>query len=179
MLTERNLNTYISYKKKVLSMPYNYPNNYYLIRHFIKFTLLLSLFSFSNYAISEDKAYQLYKAAENGDIETVEQLISEGVSVNAKNKSGSYALNAAAYKNDHKLIELLLKHGADVDSRNRGLDTPLICTTKYSNGNENTIMMLLEAGSDVNAVDEDGNTALHYAKKKNQKAAVEILEASN
>ena len=161
-------------------MTYLYHTHLQPFRLILQITFISLLFLTSTTAISDDdKAYQLYKAAENGDIETVEKLISEGVSVNAKNKSGSYALNAAAYKNDHKLIKILLKHGANIDSRNRGLDTPLICATKYSSGDEETLMMLLEAGSDVNAVDEDGNTALHYAKKKDQKAAVEILEASN
>ena len=154
--------------------PYYY-KSYYILTRIFQMTLLISLFSMSNYAISDDAPYKLYKAAENGDIETVEKLISEGVSVNAENKSGSYALNAAAYKNDHKLIKLLLDNGADVDSRNRGLDTPLICATKYSSGNEVTVKMLLEAGSDVNAVDEDGNTALFYAKKKEQTTAAAIL----
>ena len=154
--------------------PYYY-KSHNLLKRIFQMALLLSLFSMCNYAISDDAAYKLYKAAENGDIEVVEQLISEGVSVNAKNKSGSYALNAAAYKNDHKLIKLLLNNGADIDSRNGELDTPLICATKYSSGNEVTVKMLLEAGTDVKAVDEDGNTALFYAKKKGQTAAVSIM----
>ncbi len=138
--------------------------------------ILLFLFSISDYALSEsDSAYKLYKAAENGDIETVEQLIAKGVSVNAKNKSGSYALNAAAFKNGHKMIKLLLDNGANVNSQNRGLDIPLICATKNSIGNEKTVKILIEAGSNLDAVDKDGKTALFYALKKDQTAAASIL----
>ena len=137
--------------------------------------VLACTFSSSVFADEEDAPYRLYKAAENGDMDTVKQLIESGVSVNAENKSGSYALNAAAFKNNHEMIQLLIENGADINSRNRGLDTPLICATKYSTGDEKTVKMLVDAGSDLDAVDEDGKTALDYAQKKDQKAAVELL----
>ena len=146
--------------------------------HIVITTILIVLvcaFSSPLFAGEKDASYRLYKAAENGNIETVKQLIENGVNVNAENKSGSFALNAAAFKNNHEMIQLLINNGADINSRNRGLDTPLICATKYSNGDKNTVKMLLDAGSDLDAVDEDGKTALDYALKKDQTAAIELL----
>ncbi|XP_037761267.1 ankyrin repeat domain-containing protein 22 isoform X2 [Chelonia mydas] len=44
--------------------------------------------------------------------------------------------------------------------------------------NENLIKMLLQAGTDVNATDYSGNTALHYAcEMKNQSVVPLLLEA--
>jgi ankyrin repeat protein len=122
------------------------------------------------------EADQLYKAAQNGDIQTVKGLLDKGVSVNTKSSTGSYAINAAAIRNDLAMMRLLVSRGADLNVQNRDGDTPLICATKYGGGKAATIELLVEAGADTAKVDSDGKTALAYAKQKKQNEAARLLE---
>ena len=63
----------------------------------------------------------------------------------------------------------MLEHGACVDARTPRLCTPLMAAVMKAHRNENsqnsqlTIEKLIAANSDLNAVDEDGSTALMLA----------------
>jgi ankyrin repeat protein len=130
-------------------------------------------------AAMADTTNKLYKAAGEGDVIAVEQLISGGADVNGKSSEGSQALNAAAAYNHHEVIKLLVKHGADPNVLNKEGDTPMICATKYAGGDPKTVKLLLGAGPDLSIADNDGKTALDYAKQYNQSEAVALLEKAN
>ncbi len=74
------------------------------------------------------------------------------------------------------MIEILLKRGADPNVQNLQGDTPLICATKYAGGKADTVKLLVDAGSDLAVMDDDGKTALDYAKAKEQQEAIALLE---
>lgn len=124
----------------------------------------------------EDGVERLYKAADTGDTATAKKLIHEGVDVNAETGDGSYALNAAAVSNYHDLVRLLLSHKAAPNVQNSQGDMPLICATKYGGGDATTVKLLLEAGTDMKIADNQGSTALDYAREKGQAAALALLE---
>jgi ankyrin repeat protein len=118
----------------------------------------------------------LYKAAGAGDSAQVSALLDSGTDVNARTGSGSYALNNAAVENNIDVIKILLAHGANPNVQNSQGDTPLICATKYAGGKAATVKLLVEAGTDLAMHDDDGKTALDYAKAKDQKEALAVLE---
>jgi hypothetical protein len=123
-------------------------------------------------------ANALFRATEDGDVDTVKSLIEKGTDVNERNQFGSFALNSAAVKNNLELLRLLIDSGGNVNLQSWSGDTPLICATKYAGGKEKTVTLLLDAGSDVSLKDEDGKTALDYAREKRQVKEIELLENS-
>ena len=118
----------------------------------------------------------LYQAAGDGKSTQVVALLKSGVNVNERTRSKSYALNAAAVENEIDVIRILLDHGADPNVKNSQGDTPLICATKYAGGKAETVELLIKAGTNQDVRDNDGKTALDYAKAKGQQQAVAMLE---
>ena len=118
----------------------------------------------------------LETAAENGNDELIEYLISKGADINLEGQKPP--LIAAAGANYSKTIKLLIdKYHADINVRmNVGLQTPLIEAASFfimsyhDNKKEanlkNTITTLLEYPDiDVNAVDHTGQNAASYLFK--------------
>jgi ankyrin repeat protein len=105
-------------------------------------------------------------------------LLDSGVDANGRTDSGSYALNNAAVENEVEVMKILLARGADPNVQNSQGDTPLICATKYAGGKAATVKLLVEAGTDLAVQDNKGETALDYAKAKEQKEAIALLEGT-
>ena len=82
--------------------------------------------------------------------------------VNICNKQGYTALNAVCTKahvrERKELIALLIERKADTEKAAKGT-TPLISAA--FKGNEEVVDQLLSLGADVNAVNKNGNSALH------------------
>lgn len=118
----------------------------------------------------------LYNAAGDGDSTQVSALLDGGVDANTITGSGSYALNNAAVENEIEVIKILLDRGANPNVQNSQGDTPLICATKYAGGKAATVRLLVDAGTDKAIQDDNGKTALDYAKAKGQEEAIALLE---
>jgi ankyrin repeat protein len=120
----------------------------------------------------------LYDAAGEGDAARVTTLLDGGVDINGRTSDGSYALNNAAVENRVAVMRILLDRGADPNVQNSQGDTPLICATKYAGGEAATVKLLVESGTDLTVRDNKGKTALDYAKAKDERAAIALLEQS-
>lgn len=94
-------------------------------------------------------------------------LIRAGADVNARDESGNHPLYyAAGYPDEDMLITLkeLVWWGADIHSRNIGGETPLHAACERDGAHSKVVEYLLQEGADANAVDDAGDTPLHYLR---------------
>lgn len=131
-------------------------------------------------------------------LELVRQLVSHGANVNARhgkhfamngklNRKDATPLLLAAETGDVPLMRLLVELGADPRLTNADHCTPLLAAAGVGvlgDGDESAgteadaieaIALLLDLGSDINAVDDQGNTAMHGAAYKSWNRLVVFL----
>lgn len=106
-------------------------------------------------------AAPIHDAARDGDIATLERLLSEGANVNAKDAMVGSPLHMAAMTGQSEAARILLEHGARADlAGGMAGQTPLQIAVTTS---AEIASMLLENGADVGKADLEGNTPLHLA----------------
>ncbi|XP_078620301.1 uncharacterized protein LOC144887164 [Branchiostoma floridae x Branchiostoma japonicum] len=120
----------------------------------------------------EEKEKELIDAAGRGDEVRVQQLLAEGVNVNAAH-GGWTALHNAARNGHTGTVQALLTAGAPVDSRSTAEHTPLHFAAEK--GHTGTVTALLTAGADINARDYDSWTPLHKAAENGHPECVRVL----
>jgi uncharacterized protein len=72
----------------------------------------------------------LHLAALNGNVETVEILISRGAKINAENEAGEHAVHYAARSGNESIVRALLRNGCSLAVDTVGL-TPELVVLKY------------------------------------------------
>ena len=107
-------------------------------------------------AVNDNGFTPLLYAANMGYRSVVEVLLEHGADVNARIKNGTTPLGYAVAKGFKSVAELLLSHGADVN-----LATPL--QVAALRGDVPMAELLLSKGAKVDALDNNGRTALSYA----------------
>ncbi len=127
----------------------------------------------------------------------VDELVKHGADVNARLKRGASGRGVlsrvgatpfllAAMTADGPLMRTLLRHGADPKLPNAQHCTPLMAAAGVgclAPGEEagtepealDAVALLIELGNDVNAIDDNGETAMHGAAYKNFPKVVELL----
>mgnify|MGYP000943002094 CR=1 FL=1 len=103
----------------------------------------------------------LMSAAGNGHASTAGALLAGGAEVDAETTQGWTALTLAAQGDSVDTIRVLLAAHADVNHRDKEKKTPLLWYFNRPNMRAPEVLeALIAAGADVNAVPEDGQTAL-------------------
>ncbi|MFQ5569241.1 MAG: ankyrin repeat domain-containing protein [Rhodothermales bacterium] len=91
---------------------------------------------------------QLRQAASEGNLNTVNEALTEGADVNARGDFGDTALNLAAeYGHDH-IVERLLEAGADIENLGGADKTPLM-NAAFA-GQVKVVELLLSQGARIN-----------------------------
>jgi len=107
-------------------------------------------------------AYRTLKAAETGDVATIQKLISSDPAlINVKDPArDEVLLLVAARNNQPEIVAWLLKNGADVNATNRMGSNPLHLAA--FTGNYNLIEMLMNNGTNYRIRNTRGRTPLEY-----------------
>jgi ankyrin repeat protein len=130
-------------------------------------------------------------------LELVEQLVAHGADVNSRlergasgrgvlGRAGATPFLLAAMTADVPFMKALLKHGADPRLTNNQHSTPLMAAAGLGclapgeeAGTEDeaveAVKLTIELGNDVNAVDDNGETAVHGAAYKSFPKVVRLL----
>ncbi|RDD39102.1 Ankyrin repeat domain-containing protein 54 [Trichoplax sp. H2] len=110
---------------------------------------------------SIDMERRLIRAATEGNIQLVCQLIHRGVNVRAADDKRRTALHVAANLGHNGIVKVLIENGADVHQRDCNGNTPLHLAACSSN--IEVLTTLMGAGTSVDATDFNGITPLHLA----------------
>jgi len=133
-------------------------------------------------------------------IELVKKLAAKGANLNARmtkkanlnntrlNEIGATPFLLAALTADAELLKTLASLGADTSLRNIENSTPLMAAAGLATrspgedaGTETEVLeaiqVLLDLGADINAIDNNGETAMHSAAYKNLPLVVKFLAA--
>lgn len=130
-------------------------------------------------------------------LEFVKEIVAHGANVNLRQKKGvpgrgilsrvgATPLIAAASTSDVALLRTYVELGADPKLANADGSTPLLAAAgvgvgapEEAAGSEpealEAIQLLLKVGADVNAVDNNGETAMHGAAYRNHPKVVQLL----
>lgn len=107
----------------------------------------------------------LHRAADRGDIASLQELLDQGVDVDTRSEGIGTALHRVVgswrLETDKKLaiIDFLIGHGADVNARNESGFTPLFLA---SSDDLVVALHLIDLGADVNARNKSGSMPLAF-----------------
>lgn len=119
----------------------------------------------------------LHKAAEQGEVETLRELLASGHDVNGQEEEQGYtSLHLTSAEGHLSATRLLLESGADPNLMDFEGYTPLHLAA--AQGQIEVISVLLTAGSNVDSQSRDGSAPLHVAaSKRHTNAVMNLLEA--
>lgn len=106
----------------------------------------------------------------------IETLITMGADINWQDEDGWTALNYAISFDKEDICKILIDAGADPNSRDIDNKTPVHYAAKTWKPNNKILLLLLDAGGEVNVRDKDwGWTPLMYALHQNNISLFELL----
>lgn len=124
--------------------------------------------------IAGESDVKMLKAAWDGRLMEVLALLEEGVDPNIKGPNGITALSLATQNNHKRIIKKLLEKGADPNIGDDKAGWFPLMWAAY-NGFNDTMLLLLENGADVNLKNQFNETALLHAAFEGRDEAVRIL----
>jgi len=119
------------------------------------------------------KDKSLIEAAEKGDVEQLELLISRGANVNVKDQKGMTPLHLAAKEGHEDIAEILISKGANINAIYGEWGVPLHLAARE--GHAEVAELLIDKGTDVNAHGPYGHTSLQYATNHGHVNVIELL----
>jgi ankyrin repeat protein len=134
------------------------------------------------------KDYPVLNSAINQERKDLSEfLIQRGADVNAKDQWGNTSLYLAIRNDDLDIMNILIANGAEVDIKHtRGGMEETALHYAAIRGRTEAVRVLLEAGANINAKNDNGQTALHapldvrnsdYRKYRLSKDTLEVLLA--
>ena len=117
--------------------------------------------------------------SEELDLTVIEYLLSQGACVDATDDKGWTAAHVAADSGNLEVLKLLRKNGADFSIKDNQGYTPFLRSVASESASddieENVLEYLLNEGSDINAVDKNGASAMHLAIRRGTIRVLECL----
>jgi len=137
----------------------------------VLFSVIIMVFLFQVQVSKEEMNNKLLKAAIEGKLGEVKNLLKLGADINTKDKSNWTPLMCACSGQNNKIAELLIKAGADVKAKSIHGVTALVLAS-----DKKVSELLIKAGADVNAKDKDGITVLMGASSKKPEVTELLLK---
>ena len=129
-------------------------------------------------APNEDGVTSLMCACRNNRSEIAHFLLTHGADPNIQDQNNTTALHSACYSQMTSSVELLLAHGADPNICGKNKVTALTfacCKHSGCTMDPSIPVLLLSAGADPSAQDNEGYTALMIASRCGYKEGVSVL----
>jgi ankyrin repeat protein len=118
----------------------------------------------------------LFAVAITGTAQDVQAAIDKGADVNARSDGLTPLILAAENNENPEAITALLKAGADIEARDLKYGGTVLMWAAYTNRNPEVIITLLKAGANAKAKDDNGRTALDYAKENFGLKGTDVLK---
>ena len=129
-----------------------------------------------------DGRMMLHQAAESGRREEVELLLKYHADPNAKMNENWAPLHYAAHNGNVDVAELLVSAGGDINARTHDGRTPLMVAIGVAGvqhgpsfRSQSIVRWMLQNGANVQAADDTGYTALHYAAQMDNASVINLL----
>jgi ankyrin repeat protein len=122
--------------------------------------------------LDDDSDNVLMYAALSSSADVMELLLKKGAKINGRNKAGETALMWSMHDKDK--VALLLKYGADINAAARSGNTSLLIGCVGKDQYE-IVKMLLDAGANVSAKNNEKETALMRAALFGDTATISLL----
>ena len=116
---------------------------------------------------------ELLQAVEDGNIDIVSGMISDGININLQDIRGYTALMIASRNGYDNIVDLLIKSKANINLQNDAGSSALIFAS--ARGNDKVVDLLLKAGANINLYDKNEQTALILASQMGRYKVVELL----
>ncbi|MCU7667190.1 ankyrin repeat domain-containing protein [Bacillus thuringiensis] len=143
--------------------------------------------------VDSDGKSPFYYAANTNNLVLCKQLLEKGVDVNSLDKYKQTALHAACFLPSKitakekeeaqtryfQTMAFLLELGYDVNAKDIDNDTALITCCLQDSSNHKPVKLLLNAGAEVNVVNVDGMSPLHYAVEHDHVDIAKLLLEKN
>ncbi len=142
-------------------------NNLYAVNLLLKTGADLS-------AVDNEQLTALHYAIRADNIETLQLLLNSGMNINMENKDGNLPLYYAAKQNVSRIVDFLIQQGADELKNKKGLTTLHIAVLE---NDVQTASLLISEGADVSITDNEGNSPLYYAIKKQDPAMLSLFNS--
>lgn len=120
----------------------------------------------------KNNSRDIFEAARNNDCNALEAFISEGVSLNSKNREALTPLMIAAYSYQSIAVDFLLKKGASVNEVDKNGSSALIHGARRSD--RDFVSLLLDWGA-IDVKNDNGDKALDIARLNNKDFVAEVL----
>ena len=133
-----------------------------------------------------NKSEALAQASFEGNLDLVASLLRSGADVNAPGRNWN-PLHAAIENMEAEVVRYLLESGADpefeccgIRALHHAIDIEIDSATQANDGEPPEpalTRILLDAGADINGVDEGGVTPLQMARSRGHSKAASLLES--
>ena len=119
---------------------------------------------------------ELHKAAYDGNIEKVRDILKTNPDRDARDSFGGTALHAAMFQHNLEIVHLLIDYGLDVNARGPANGYTPLHDSVWA-GNLEAAKILVEHGANLGVKGKDGLTPLDKARKEGKQEMVKYLES--